>query len=362
MGAVGCRACQPPPCGPILSTRSPAVCRSSLPSPLLSLLTPVLLVALKEKALPEPALGRIRQAAGGTYRVVRATGEDAIREHLERVEIAFGWFPPALLPEAKALRWVQSWAAGTGWIFGHEEIESRPELVVTTASGVHPKPIAEHTVGMLVMLARRFRPMMDAQRKRHWSGRQYDAWSMMELAGSTVTVVGTGAIGQRVAEVADAMGMRVLGVRRDPSKDVSEVDEMFGTQELHEALHEADAVVSTLPKTPETEGLFDEEAFDAMKAGALFVNVGRGEVADEEALAEALRTGALGGAGLDVFEEEPLPEDSPLWEMENVVITPHVAGLTPHYAERTVALFIDNLARWQQREALRNVADRERGY
>lgn len=325
-------------------------------------MTPVLLVALEEEALPEAQLERIREAAGEAYRVVRATGEDAIREVLGDVEVAFGWFPPALLPEAGALRWVQSWAAGTDWIFGREEIASKPDLVVTTASGVHPQPIAEHVLGMLVMLARRFRPMMDAQRERRWSGEEHDNWDTTELSGSTLVVVGTGAIGRRIAAVAGAVGMRPLGVRRDPSKSVPEVEEMFGTDRLREALGKADAVVSTLPGTEETEGLFDAAAFGAMKKGALFVNVGRGEVADEEALVRALRSGKLGGAGLDVFEEEPLAESSPLWQMENVVLTPHVAGLTPHYAERATRIFTEDLARWQRGEELQNVASRDRGY
>lgn len=321
-----------------------------------------LLVALEEETLPEPQLERIRETAGEAYRVVRATEEDAIREVLDDVEVAFGWFPTALLPEADALRWIQSWAAGTDWILGCEEIDAKPDLVVTTASGVHPQPIAEHVLGLLVMLARRFRPMMEAQRAHRWTKDAHDNWGMTELSGSTLLVVGTGAIGRRIAAVAGAVGMRPLGMRRDASKDVPEVEEMFATDELHEALAQADAVVSTLPDTEETQDLFDAAAFNAMKPEALFVNIGRGGVVDESALVEALRSGALGGVGLDVFDEEPLAEDSPLWDFENVVITPHVAGLTPHYAERATDIFLEELQRWQQDEELENAVSRERGY
>ena len=323
---------------------------------------PTLLVALTEESLPASYLDTIRTAAGETYRVVRAAEKDEVRKHVAEVEIALGWFPPALLPEASALRWIQSWAAGADWLFDQADLSASPDLTVTTASGVHPKPIAEHVLGLLVMLARRLPQMIAAQRARDWSGEDFDNDSVKELAGSTLVLVGVGAIGQRIARLADALDMKVVGVRHDPSKGAPHVADMKGTDRLHEALGAADLVVVTLPDTDETEDLFDEAAFAAMKPGAFFVNVGRGEVVEQAALVDALHSGHLGGAGLDVFEEEPLPEDSPLWAMENVVITPHVAGLTPHYAERVTTIFVENLERYRRGEALENVADPERGY
>ena len=323
---------------------------------------PTLLVALTEEHLPAPCLGTIREAAGDAYRVVRAAEEDAVREHAAEAEIAFGWFPPALLEEASALRWIQSWAAGADWLFDQANLSARPGLTVTTASGVHPKPIAEHVLGLLVMLARRFPQMLAAQREHRWAGDDLGNADVWELSGSTLALVGVGAIGQRIARLADALDVKVVGVRHDPSKGAPHVAEMKGTDQLRETLGAADLVVVTLPETDETKGLFDEAAFAAMKPRALFVNVGRGEVVEQNALVAALQSGRLGGAGLDVFADEPLPEDSPLWAMDNVVVTPHVAGLTPHYAERATAIFVENLERYRRGDALENVADPERGY
>lgn len=324
---------------------------------------PTLLAALSEESLSESRLNRIREAAGSDYHVVRTTDEREAREHMDDAEIAFGWFPPSLLPEADALQWIQSWAAGADWLFDREELTAKPDLVVTTSSGVHAAPVAEHALGMLAMLARRFPSMLDAQRERRWTGDDYTYDTMMELTGGTLVLVGTGAIGQRIARLAAALDMHIVGVRRTPSGEpVPPISETVGPERLHDALATADATVVTLPKTRETEGLFDQAAFATMKPGALFVNVGRGEVVQESALVEALQSGPLRGAGLDVFEDEPLPEDSPLWTLENVVLTPHIAGITPHYPERAATLFIENLRRWRRGKPLNNVADRAHGY
>ena len=324
---------------------------------------PTLLAALSEESLSESHLNRIREAAGDDYHVVRTTDEREAREHVDDAEVAFGWFPPSLLPEADALQWIQSWAAGTDWLFDREELTAKPDLVVTTSSGVHAAPVAEHVLGMLTMLARRFPSMLEAQRERRWAEDDYTYDTMMELTGGTLVLVGTGAIGQRIARLASALDMHITGVRRTPSAGpVPHITETVGPEQLHDALATADATVVTLPKTPKTEGLFDQAAFAAMKPGALFVNVGRGEVVREKALVEALRAGHLRGAGLDVFEDEPLPADSPLWAMANVALTPHVAGITPHYPERATTLFIENLRRWRRGLPLNNLADRGHGY
>jgi phosphoglycerate dehydrogenase-like enzyme len=171
-----------------------------------------------------------------------------------------------------------------------------------------------------------------------------------------------GAIGEYTAKIAHALGMRVIGVRRDADSDVPGIETMYSNDELLDVLPQADVVVLTIPLTSETEGLIDEQALRVMKPSAYLINIGRGGTVDEPALIRALQEGRLAGAGLDVFAEEPLPADSPLWTMENVIITPHSAGATPHYHERAMGIFLDNLRRYVAGEELQNVVDKRRGY
>jgi phosphoglycerate dehydrogenase-like enzyme len=171
-----------------------------------------------------------------------------------------------------------------------------------------------------------------------------------------------GEIGARTARLASALGMRVLGVRRDPSRAVPAVAEMHGNHDLLRLLPEADFVVLTVPLTRETEGMIGEAELRAMKESAYLVNIGRGGTVLEGDLARALEEGWIAGAGLDVFEEEPLPEDSPLWGMEKVIITSHYSGSTPHYDERALEIFLDNLGRYRSGRPLRNLVDKARGY
>lgn len=185
---------------------------------------------------------------------------------------------------------------------------------------------------------------------------------MFELAGTTLVLIGVGAIGERTAAMAAALGMRVLGVRRDPTLGAPGVTAMFGPDRLPELLPQADFVVLTVPLTHETQGMIGERELHAMKPTACIVNIGRGGTIREDALITALREGRIAGAGLDVFETEPLPEDSPLWDMDNVIITSHYAGATPHYDARAMAIFVDNLRRYRAGEPLRNVVDKRLGY
>ena len=181
-------------------------------------------------------------------------------------------------------------------------------------------------------------------------------------AGKTMLLVGVGAIGRRTAHLAAAFGMRVWGIRRNPGRAVEGVERMGDMSRLHDWLPEADFVVLTAPLTPETRHMFDEAALRRMKPTAYLVNIGRGGTVDEAALVRGLQEGWLTGAGLDVFEQEPLPADSPLWKMPNVIITAHYSGATPEYHHRAMAIFLDNLRRYVQGEELRNVVDKRLGY
>lgn len=320
---------------------------------------PVLLVCLSERHLAD--LDRVRQIARG-YDVVRAEGERAIREALAEAEVVLGYLPPGLVSEAPRLRWIQSWSAGLDWLVEHEGFDpsAHPGLAVTSASGVHAVPIGEHVFAVLLALSRRLPRALRDQRDRRW-GADEDYGGVFEWVGTRLVMIGAGAIGERVIHLAGAFGMSTVAVRAS-GRETPGALRTTTPDAMAPELAEADAVVAALPLTDATYRMLDAEAFGAMKPGAVFVNVGRGETVDQYDLVEALRSGQVGAAGLDVFEDEPLPASSPLWGMENVIVTPHVAGETPRYAERALALFADNLARWRSGRDLRNRVDLSAGY
>ena len=321
---------------------------------------PVLLVTVPPSRLPDERLALVRKQAEG-YAVVRAEAADPLADvEAERVEVVLGSVDPGALAEMPALRWVQSWSAGVDWL-AEAETDLPAGLQVTSASGVHPVPIAEHVFAVLLALARGLPAHLRAQDERQWAP---DApGGTFELAGRRLVLLGVGEIGARVARLADAFGVFVTAVRHHPNAgDVEGVARTVGTDALLDVLPHADVLVVTLPLTDATRGLVGAGALAALPAHAVVVNVGRGEVVDQDALVAALETGRLGGAALDVFETEPLPDDSPLWTMENVIVTPHAAGHTPHYASRALAIFLDNLGRYRRDEPLQHAVDLDAGY
>jgi phosphoglycerate dehydrogenase-like enzyme len=229
---------------------------------------------------------------------------------------------------------------------------------VTTASGVYSGPLAEFVVMAMLQHAKGLERLRRDKAERAWRPAYVDT-----LEGKTLCIVGIGNIGRAIAGRARPFGMRILGVKRtvhdeDPARN--HADALYGTDRLHEALAEADYVAVTLPGTPETHHLVDEEAIRSMQKGAYFVNVGRGAAVDERGLVEALREGHLSGAALDVFEVEPLPRESPLWELDNVIISPHSTDNLPGLTNRLQTdLFCDNLRRYLDGEPLINVLDKK---
>jgi phosphoglycerate dehydrogenase-like enzyme len=268
------------------------------------------------------------------------------------------------LARAGRLRWLSSWAAGV-------EHTAKPALfargiILTTASGVHGPNIAEHLLAMILMFTRRMPRLYRAQLAHRWEHKFASrAEEPGELTGQTLLVVGLGRLGEALAVRARPFGVRIVAVKHDPSTRHDAgvpVDELLGMHALDEVLGRADHVCLTVPLTRETHHLMDARRIARMRASAYLYNVSRGGVVDEVALVEALRARKLAGAGLDVFEEEPLPESSPLWDLDNVILTPHVAGLTPYYYERAAALFGENLDRYLSGRPLHNVYDPARGY
>lgn len=301
-------------------------------------------------------------------------GEDQFLEYLPDAEVVVIWPRPFDLNLAPRLKWIQLISAGLDHFVGHPIMES--DIIITTASGIHATPIAEYVLASILAFSRRFRDMWRLQEKKEWPEDRWEILRGKELRGKTVGILGYGSIGREVGRLCKAFGMRVLATKRstkerqdkgysmlgrgDPQGSV--VDQIFDPSQLREMVKECDFFVVAVPLTPATEGIVGREELKAMKGSAYLVNISRGRVVDEEALTEALKEGWIGGAGLDVFAQEPLPQESELWGLDNVILSPHVSANTPHYQERFAELLCENLRRYLAGEELLNVVNKKWGY
>ncbi|MGH7308510.1 MAG: D-2-hydroxyacid dehydrogenase [Candidatus Rokuibacteriota bacterium] len=288
---------------------------------------------------------------GVTVRV--AATPDAAAPVVDEAEILYAWrFPPGLLGKAGRLRWIQAAGAGVEWALV-------PELpagvTVTRAPGVFGPWMAEYVLGWCAWVTQRMATFLEAKRQRRWLGTLIPR----RLGGTTMAIVGLGDIGRDIARAARALGMRVLGVTRG-GRPVREAHRVYRPAALPRVLGEADWVVVVLPLTPATRGLIGERELAAMRRSAWLVNIGRGPVVDEPALVRALTERRIAGAVLDVFAIEPLPPTHPLWALDNVVVTPHIAG--PNVPDEIAQVFNDNLTRYLAGRPLRHIVDRRRGY
>lgn len=284
-------------------------------------------------------------------------------EEIKDADIFCGFsLRPEQLASAHRLKWIHCLAAGVNQLM-RDDVRRHP-VVITNARHVHAVTMAEHTLGLILALARRFPSALRYQAEKHWA--QQEVWNEephpMEINGRTLLVVGYGAIGQELAKRARACGMRVVGVKRDPARGAEHADRIVGAEELLAALAEADFVLLAVPLLPETERFFGPEHFAAMKKTAYFLNIGRGALVDEKALVAALQEKIIAGAAIDVAETEPLPSESPLWTAPNLFITPHLAGVSERLWHRHAALLLDNLERYFAGKELLNVVDKDRGY
>jgi len=317
-----------------------------------------ILLGLKDHEVTQAQRDAIAAIVPDAQLIVSANRAE-IEAVLDEITITAGSIPVDLVVRAPKLRWFQQWGAGADWLLDYPELADR-DLVITNVAGIHAIPISEHILAMLLGFARALPRSERAQHERRWA--HVDSRVVFELARKTMLIVGLGAIGRRTAEIAAALGMRVIGVRRSSRESVPGVERLVGPEQLHTVLPEADVVVLIVPLTRDTIGLIGEPELRLMKPSAYLINVGRGATVDEPSLIRALAEGWIAGAGLDVFATEPLPSDSPLWTMEHVQITPHYAGNTPHYDERAMAIFLDNLQRYRLGQPLRNVVDKRSGY
>jgi D-2-hydroxyacid dehydrogenase (NADP+) len=270
------------------------------------------------------------------------------------VVVVSGLWRNELLDAAANLRFVQSIGAGTDQ-FDTERFRQKG-VRLASARGVNARAVAEHAMALILALARQLHTGRDNQNAKTWRGMIADPVRREdELGGKTLLIVGLGAIGARLATLAKGFDLRVIATKRDPKTAASAADAVYAPSELPKLLPQADIVALTCPLTPETENLIGARALAIMKPTAHLINVARGRVMDEEALIAALRAGQIAAAGLDCTREEPLPADSPLWSMQNVLLTPHTAGETRRYEENVIDLLLENLERlWRGEPVLKN--------
>ena len=313
-----------------------------------------------------PTSLQLLQDAASTE-VICVSSQEELLAQLPEAEVLCSFSIPNKWQElAPKLRWLQYPGAGVDGLLTSGLLDSKSRVVVTTATGIHAVTISEYVFGSMLMFNWNWSQMVRLQDAHVWA--KSAGWYSLggrELAGQNLGVVGMGSIGRRIAQVGRAFGMRVLGMRRSFNGEQTtdpDLDQGYPPERLHELLGQSDYVVLAVPLTAQTEHFIGEAELRAMKPSAYLVNIARGRVIEEQALIRALREGWIAGAGLDVAEIEPLPSNSPLYSLPNVILTPHIAGVSVHYEKRLAQLFADNLRRYRLGEPLANRFDPARGY
>jgi len=311
---------------------------------------------------PPASLAESIRSRWPSMRVVHLPDYDRLPQELPDTDIFVGYsLRPKQLPEAKKLKWIHSTAAGVAQLMYPELRDSG--VIVTNPSGIFSVPMAEHTMGMLIALARNFPDSVRYQDRAHWS--QQDLWDnypLTELNGKLLLIVGFGSIGHELARRAKAFDMRVWGVSRSGKGDATLAEKIVPIAQLREVLPHADYVVISAPETPETRHLIGAPELALMKPSARLVNVARGSLLDHSALIAALQQKKLAGAAFDVTDPEPLPADHPLWRAPNLFLTPHTSAISDRLWPRQTALLLDLLESWFNGRELFNLVNLHRGY
>ena len=297
------------------------------------------------------------RAVSRDFELIHLQSQGEILEAMPDVQVVFGEMSKDMFFRGDQLRWVQVVGAGVDARLFPEFVES--EVILTSAKGNVGVHLAEHAMALLLGLTR---GIATAARKPGWDQQKSIRNAAWELVGLTMGIVGLGGTGRDLADRAKGFGMRIIAVDPEEVDVPDNVEVCRRMDRFYDLLQQSDVVAICAPLTAETVGMFDEQAFARMRDHALLINVTRGNIVNEQALVEALRKGAIGGAGLDVTPQEPLPEGHPLWEMDNVIITPHAAGGSPNRVDRTVELFCDNLRRFLAGQPLLSVIDKKKGY
>jgi len=284
-----------------------------------------------------------------------------LAEELPSAHVFFGFLTRDEFLSAGELHWIQSPSTGNDRFLTIPELVEG-DVILTSARGTHAICLAEHTFALLLSFTRGIRQFIFEQQRHHWANREWRN-TLVELTGSTLGIVGFGTVGRATAHRARAFGMRIVAVDVVEQEKPDYVEWLGGLNRLGDLLSESDYVVVTVPYTQDTRGMLGREELAIMKPTAILVGISRGGIIDEDALVDALRSGRLAGAGLDVTAQEPLPEDSPLWDTPNLLITPHVAGGTQFEADAVLEIFTENLDRFLRGELpLRNQIDKRRGF
>lgn len=272
-----------------------------------------------------------------------------------------GWITREMFLAGKKLRWIQSLSTGVDTFLRIQELKDS-DVILTNARGVHAACLAEQTFAMIFGFTRGMKAFLEHQQRHEWAGREIRD-SLVELMGSTMGIVGYGTVGHAIAERARAFGMRVLAVDVFPTDKPDQGLQVFGIEDLNTVLAESDYVVITVPSTSQTRGMMGAAQLAMMKPSAILVGISRGGIIDETALVDALTSGKLAAAALDVFETEPLPKDSPLWDIPNLIVVPHAAGGSQYEAAAIRGIFRENIERFVRGDfPLRNEVSKQRGY
>ena len=305
---------------------------------------------------------KIRVTDGSAEAYGDSRGDDKARKELDVLladtDVIFGLFlTQPLLTRAPNLKWVQTMSAGVDRFAGTDIWRS--PVTLTGVSGIHATPIGEYVLMVMLMFAKKAPLYFEMKEKHEWA-----RFMPTVLRDRTIGIVGLGSIGREVARLAKAFGMKVIATRRSARNTTRarHVDRLFPAGQLHRLLTESDYVAVTLPLTPETRGIIGEAELNAMKSTGYIINIGRGGLIDEEALIKALKENRITGAGLDVTAVEPLPPDSPLWDLDNAIISPHISGGMEDYAARATDVFCKNLDRYLNGKRLINIIDKKKGY
>ena len=262
----------------------------------------------------------------------------------------------SIINQMPKLKWIQVLSAGLE-LMPFQCLQARG-ILVTNARGIHKIPMAEYTMAMILEITRKNRELYDLQKKSFWDR----TIRVDEVYGLTLGIVGLGSIGEEIAKRAKVFGMKVIGIKREAAEPNEHVDEILQMKDLPYLLNQSDFVVVLLPTTPETAKCIGANELSMMKSTAYFINMARGAIVDEQALLEVLREKKIAGAVLDVFEQEPLPEEHPFWQLDNVRITPHLSGRSPHYMKRALDIFEANLKKYPHTSQMKNVIDLAKGY
>ncbi|WP_434167031.1 D-2-hydroxyacid dehydrogenase [Peribacillus frigoritolerans] len=292
------------------------------------------------------------------WTVITGRSPEIWRNHIADAEVIAGWKAEMSVSiDASEVKWIQTWSAGVNAL-PLENLEQR-NVQITTANGVHAYPISETIFALMLALTRKVDTYIKQQQTKTW----HQAHMKQEIHEKTIGIIGVGKIGKETAKIAKAFGMTVLGMRHS-NKSEEFVDEMFTQKQLNDLLPRCDYIVVTLPLTPETRYMFGKKEFKLMKRSAFFINIGRGNLVIQNDLVQALMDKEIAGAGLDVFETEPLPENSPLWELDNAIITPHTSGNTEFYDQRLIHdIFMPNLKNYLNgKKPSINLLDYKKGY